>query len=88
MGASTKPEIIDRDALHALLFLRADGKGHITVRQGQLAVELCTNSATVCRTLGRMVDDGRLTTDKNSTAGRAQSYVVTDPLEWRQAQRS
>lgn len=79
--------MLDVDALHALLWLRADARGVLRINQSRLANELCTKRLVIHRTLERMAGDGRISKIPGASGPATRSYEVIDPQAWK-TQRS
>lgn len=73
-----RPRVIDREALHRLLWLRANRHGQITFKQSDLCIEVGVSNAHFCRVMREMMEDGRLT--QNSPNGHV--YMIVDPELW------
>ncbi len=72
---------IDLDALHSLLFGRADRFGRLRLSQRDFATELGIAHETVCRALSKMAKDGRLRRIK-SEKNNIGVYALKDPAVW------
>lgn len=79
--------MIDHDALHALLYLRAGKGGEITISQTQLARELVTSKLVVHRTLQRMIEEGRMRQVSGSGPVTRRYEIVARDV-WLAAQQS
>lgn len=80
--AHGKFSAIDRDVLHALLWDRARHDGTLALHQAAFAEELGVTRSTMSHIISEMVDAGRL---RRLAVGqqRRTTYVVVDPLAWR-----
>lgn len=74
--------MLDVDALHALLWLRAGG-GVLRLSQSRLADELCTTRLIVHRVLERMSAEGRINKIAGASGPATRSYEIIDPQVWR-----
>lgn len=78
-----RPRVIDREALHRLLWKRANRHGRIKFVQSDLAIEVGVSTAHFCRVIREMTEAGRM----RPLASVAHTYVITDPAVW-MAQRT
>lgn len=77
---------IDLDALHMLLFKRADHFGKLRMSQKDFANEVGIAHETVCRALSKMTKEGRMRrirSEKNNIG----VYYIIDPAKWAADQR-
>lgn len=70
--------MIDREALHRLLWKRANRHGRVKFVQSDLAIEVGVSTAHFCRVIREMTEDGRL----HQLSSTAHTYVITDPASW------
>lgn len=73
-----RPRVIDREALHRLLWQRANRHGRIKFVQSDLAIEVGVSTAHFCRVVREMEEDGRL----RQLGTQAHTYVITNPETW------
>lgn len=73
---------IDRDALHAYLFRKANTRGIITFMQKDLAEDLGISIHTMSEIVRDFIKQGRV---RKLTANGYQ-YAIKDPEEWRAEQ--
>lgn len=80
-----RPQTIDRDALHRVLWRRTDRRGSLKFIQNQMASEIGVSPYHFNRILAEMEEVGRL---KTIAIGKRsiKTYVITDPAKWRQTQ--
>lgn len=74
--------MLDRGALHALLWLRAGPRGVLRLNQSSLANELVTSRLVVHRVLERMIAEGRISKIPGASGPATRSYEITDPQIW------
>ncbi len=81
-GRPGRPPLIDRDAIHRVLWRRSDRRGSLKFVQNQLASEIGVSPYHFSRILSEMEESGRLRT---VAAGKrnVKTYVITDPAEYR-----
>lgn len=72
---------LDLDALHKVLWTKADHFGRMRLSQRDFAKEAGIAHETVCRAFSRMADQGRLTRLK-SEKNNIGVYHVIDPELW------
>lgn len=79
--AMGRPQSIDRDALHALLWKRADRRGAIKLLANVLALEIGVSAYHFSRILAELQEDGRL---REVSRGKhnVRTYMVSDPDVW------
>lgn len=77
---------LDLDALHALLFGRADHFGRLRLSQRKFAEEVGIAHETVCRAVSKMAKEGRLKRLK-SEKNNIGIYHIIDPVKWEADQR-
>lgn len=75
--------MLDQDALHALLWLRADARGVIRLSQSRLAADLATERLVIHRVLEHMISDGRISKIPGASGPATRSYEVIDPELWK-----
>lgn len=73
---------VDREAVHCLLWARANDAGVVRVVQNEFALELAVSRFMLNRALQAMVEEGRLHRLSRSGNGRTQVYEVRDPADF------
>lgn len=76
--------MLDTNALHSLLWLRADAQGVLRINQSRLANELVTTRLVIHRVLERMGNEGRLNKIPGASGPATRAYEIIDPQVWRQ----
>lgn len=73
---------IDLDALHRILYRRADRQGRLKLHQGKLAEEIGVTKFTMSRLVSRLVDQKRIRLLTGNKNNRGQ-FVIEDPEVWK-----
>lgn len=77
----TKPRAIDRDALHRILFRKADRLGRLKLNLRALSDELELGYCNLSVVISEMAQAGRLKPIAGPRNGR-KTYVVVDPASY------
>jgi hypothetical protein len=85
--AGSRAPYIDREALHRLLFRRADRKGSLRLKVKDLAEELDLGYCNLVTVVNDMAEEGRLRRIGGRPFQQA-TYYVLDPQIWAAAHRS
>lgn len=78
---------VDRDGLHRFLHRKANARGRLEIRVGDLADDLGVNREHMGRILREMTAAGRLRKVKATVTG-VWTYEIVDPDEWVAGARS
>ena len=73
---------VDRDGLHALLWLERTGNGTVRIVQKDYCERLLVTKFTLNRVLKRMEDDGRIRCLTSGKGATVRTYEIVDPASW------